>query len=254
VSMQVKLLQVIETKEIRPVRGVRSRPIDVRFISATNVDIESAVKRGTFRGDLMYRLNTLTLAIPPLRERKEEIGELVATFLAQVCRDMGREGIIVRPEAMHCLRGYSWPGNIRELRNVIERAVVLCDGTEILPEHLPVEKMRPASEEYMSVAAVEGGGALADGRLDARKLPTLNPKEMSEKQRIEDALAAHAGSQTRAAAFLGISRRTLVTKLERYGIPRPQKGQREDDGETKRTVQMVADPGDSQNTPEGPLV
>jgi two-component system response regulator AtoC len=251
VTMQAKLLQVIETKEIRPVRGVRSRPIDVRFISATNVDIESAVKKGAFRGDLMYRLNTLTLAIPPLRERKDEIGDLVTTFLAQVCRDMGHGALTVSPQAMDCLLGYAWPGNIRELRNVIERAVVLCDGTEILPEHLPVEKMRAASGEYVSIGPANGTGAVAYGSGDASKLPTLNPKEKSEMERIVAALAAHAGSQTRAAAFLGMSRRTFVTKLDRYGIPRPQKGPREEDAETTRTAgMMIANLKDSQNPPE----
>jgi hypothetical protein len=144
-AMQAKLLQAIELREVRPVGSTRTRPIDVRFLSATNVNIEAAVAKGTFRADLMYRLNTLTLAIPPLRERKDEIGVLAEAFVAQTWRDLGRAGSpAISPEAMGCLLGYTWPGNIRELKNVMERAVVLCDDPEILPEHLPLEKMRPA--------------------------------------------------------------------------------------------------------------
>jgi DNA-binding NtrC family response regulator len=242
VSMQLKLLQVLETREVRPVRGTRSRPVDVRVVSATNADIEAAVAKGTFRGDLMFRLNTLSLTIPPLRERKDEIEELTAAFLAQARRDMARDELTVGPRAMECLIGYGWPGNIRELKNVIERAVVLCEGMEILPEHLPLEKMRLASEEYVNLEKVAGVGALADGSEDASRLLTLNPKEKNEKDRIVAALAAHAGSQTRAAAFLGMSRRTFVTKLERYGIPRPQKGLREDELDVTRAAPETLKP------------
>ncbi len=204
--MQVKLLQVLETREVRPVGGrLEGRPIDVRFISATNIDIEAAVRRGTFRGDLMYRLNTLTLAIPPLRERVDELAPLVATFLAQLGPELGRgEELTVSAEAMACLRAYSWPGNIRELKNVIERAILLCDGREIAPEHLPPDTV---------------------GSRPARTLvPLEDPEERADRQRILDALEACAGNQKRAAARLGISRTTLSARLDLYGIPRPQKG------------------------------
>jgi DNA-binding NtrC family response regulator len=226
VAMQAKLLQVIETREVRPVRGVKSRPIDVRFISATNVDIEAAVKTKAFRGDLMFRLNTLTLSIPPLRERKDEIPELVETFLKQSCEEMGRT-LTVSAEAVECLHGYSWPGNIRELRNVIERAVVLCDGPEIRPDHLPLEKMRPVATELTTLERV--GDAAKDGRGAANNGFVGTPAEMADRQKVLDALDACAWSQTRAARRLGISRRTLVSKLERYKIPRPQKRQDDDD-------------------------
>jgi two-component system, NtrC family, response regulator AtoC len=230
-TMQAKLLRAIETREVRPVGAVRGRPIDVRFISATNLDIEAAVKSGAFRGDLMYRLNTLTLPIPPLRERTDEIGPLVSTFLANACRDLGHDpAISVSGESMRCLLGYAWPGNIRELKNVIERAVVLCDGTEILPEHLPLERMRPGPGHYVSVEKA-GVGALADGP-GAKSLPTLtDPKEIAERKRIVDALETCASNQTRAAKLLGMPRRTFVSKLDYYGIPRPQKGHGDEDGE-----------------------
>jgi two-component system, NtrC family, response regulator AtoC len=221
ISMQAKLLRAIETREVRPVGAVRARPIDVRFISATNLDIEAAVKAGAFRGDLVYRLNTLTLAIPPLRERKDEIEGLARAFLEQSSREMSRPPELAMSDAaMECLLAYSWPGNIRELKNVIERAVVLCEGTEILPEHLPLEKMRP--ETLIGVAGqprpTPPGPAFAN-------LPVLqDPKEIEERGRILEALQACASNQTRAAKMLGISRRTLITKLDYYGIPRPQKG------------------------------
>jgi len=238
-TMQVKLLQVIETREVRPVRSVRSRPIDVRVISATNVDIEAAVAKGSFRGDLMFRLNTLTLAIPPLRERKDEITDLTATFLAQACRENVREvKLKVSGAAMDCLHGYSWPGNIRELKNVIDRAVVLCDGTEILPEHLPLEKMRPAPGEFVTVAKSNAGaktgaggpgsvGNASNGNSWMQFAPLSDPDEMAERQAILDALDSCTWNQTRAAKYLGISRRTLVSKLDYYGIPRPTKGHME---------------------------
>jgi DNA-binding NtrC family response regulator len=228
-AMQAKLLTAIELREVRPVGSVRSRPIDVRFLSATNVDIETAVAKGTFRSDLMYRLNTLTLAVPPLRERRDEIETLVATFVSQACRDASRETVAVSDEAMRCLLEYRWPGNIRELKNVIERAVVLCEENEILPVHLPLEKMRPAPGELVEVPKA---GEKLDGKIvqlvgrPAMNLPPLDdPEEQAERQRILDALDACAWSQTRAAELLGISRRTLVTKLDYYNIPRPQKGQ-----------------------------
>jgi two-component system, NtrC family, response regulator AtoC len=249
-SMQAKLLQAIELREVRPVGAVRSRPIDVRFLSATNVDIEAAVAKGTFRGDLMYRLNTLTLSVPPLRERRDEIEALAAAFVTQACRDAGRELVTISGDAMACLMGYRWPGNIRELKNVIERAVVLCEGSEIVAGHLPLEKMRPAAGEMIEVrhgGERDGqGGRL--GRVAMNLPPLDDPARERERQRILDALDTCAWSQTRAADLLGISRRTLVSKLDEYAIPRPQKAQRNDDGDrvpaVRKTILAADTPAD----------
>jgi DNA-binding NtrC family response regulator len=231
-SMQAKLLRAIETREVRPVGAVRARPIDVRFISATNLDIEAAVKTQAFRGDLMYRLNTLTLAIPPLRERKDEIPALVATFTSETCRDLGRPATLaVSGDAMAVILAYDWPGNIRELKNVIERAAVLCDGPEITPDHLPLEKMRPGSGAFVNVAKAAALPVTEPLGLRAT-LPTLtDPKEIAERDRITNALETCAHNQTRAAKLLGISRRTLISKLDYYGIPRPQKGHGDDEAD-----------------------
>jgi two-component system response regulator AtoC len=205
-DMQAKLLRVLETREVRPLGGLRSRPVDVRFLAATNVDIEVAVANGTFRADLMYRLNTLTLTIPPLRERTDELPGLVETLLARVCHEGGRERLEVSPEAMSCLYQHHWAGNIRELLNVIDRAVVFCDGPTILPRHLQLQTRR-----VPQLVPFPGGPA-----------PAAN--DGAERTRIVEALDACGRNQTRAARLLGISRRTLITRLDFYKLPRPTKG------------------------------
>jgi DNA-binding NtrC family response regulator len=237
-AMQAKLLSAIEQREVRPVGSIRSRPIDVRFLSATNIDIEVAVEKGGFRRDLMYRLNTLTLPIPPLRERVDEIPALVNLFVAHCCREAGRDILSVSPQAMECMVGYAWPGNIRELKNTIERAVVLCEGSEILLEHLPLEKMRPEPGELVPIPQPGKKAALEAGRPAMNLPPLTDPAEIAERKKILEALEAHVWSQTRAAEHLGISRRTFVSKLDRYGIPRPQK-RREDEGEKTKVGQKV---------------
>ena len=219
-KVQATLLRVIEAREVLPVGGRRPRAIDVRFIAATNRDLEAECAKGTFRQDLYFRLNGITLTIPPLRERRSEIAELARGFLTQACQDVNRPEVTISPEAMNLLMGYAWPGNIRELKNVIERAVVLCEGPEILPDHLPLEKMQssqdsPPPETDATAVAPAGGVGSTSPDHDAKSV---------ERQRIIDALAACAGNQSRAAKLLGMPRRTFVSKLDLYGIPRPQKG------------------------------
>jgi two-component system response regulator AtoC len=226
--MQAKLLRVIEAREVLPVGAVRSRAINVRFVSATNRDLEGAVATGGFRSDLLFRLNVMTLVVPPLRERSDEIPALVETFLAQMCREAGRsDAPRLNREAMSCLLGYRWPGNIRELKNVLERAFVLCDGVEIGLRHLPLEKMSRLTESHADDLDedVPADEAYRAGALAGAELPPIdNPKKAAERQRILDALAECASNQTRAAELLGMPRRTFVYKLDYYGIPRPQKG------------------------------
>jgi DNA-binding NtrC family response regulator len=194
-ALQAKLLRVIETRELTRVGSVRPRQIDVRFIAATNRDLEAEVARGAFRRDLFFRLNGMTLSLPPLRQRPREIPALCRLFLTELSPAAGRKTPPrLTAEALARLCAHPWPGNVRELRNAIERALLLASGDEIGVEHLP--------------------GAPAP------------PAEASERERILAALAACAGNQSRAARQLGISRKVLLARLDSYGVKRPRKGER----------------------------
>ena len=207
-SIQVKLLRVLEERAAFRVGGLKPRPLDVRFVAATNRDLESEVARGSFRQDLFFRLSGATLVIPPLRERASEIPGLARAFAAQAAQQMGlAHPPPFAPEALALMGSYAWPGNIRELRNAVERAVLLCEGGgPITLVHLPVDKMRPR-------ASPPPAGLLSDGATEADR----------ERQRILHVLAACEGNQTEAARMLGIARRTLINRLEQYGISGPRK-------------------------------
>jgi two-component system response regulator AtoC len=214
-TTQATLLRVLETREVTRLGSVKPRKIDLRFIAATNRDLEAEVARGAFRRDLYFRLNGITLTIPPLRERIGEIHRLAETFVQQICRELGRPEPTIPDSIMAVLEAYAWPGNIRELKNLMERAVLLCTGTVIETDNLPMEKLVTATSSpgMTTVSAFpaepsqpNGGGAPPD-----------------ERQRIVDALAACAGNQSRAAKMLNIPRRTFVAKLDAYRIPRPKK-------------------------------
>jgi DNA-binding NtrC family response regulator len=215
-KLQAALLRVIETREVLPVGGRRPRTIDVRFIAATNRDLETESQRGSFRQDLFFRLNGISLSIPPLRERRSEIVELARIFVAQACQESGRPPLTLSAEVRAALEAYSWPGNIRELKNVMERAVVLTDGPEIGCAQLPLEKMGPPEEiiEGAAEPAPSPDRIEVTGKTDLRAI---------ERQRIIEALAACAGNQSRAAKLLNMPRRTFISKLDLYEIPRPQK-------------------------------
>ena len=213
-SMQATLLRVIETREVRPVMATRSRSINVRFVAATNKDLKAAVKKGAFRLDLLHRLNTMTLSVPPLRERVDEIPALAVSFAEAAWSEGQRDDKpTISAEAMDFLRGQHWPGNIRELKNVIERAVALTDEREIRLEHLIVEGAERDGDAPQTADILVEDGPIA-----------LGPVKQAEKQRIVAALARCNGNQTRAAVVLGLCRRTLVAKLDEYRIPRPRKG------------------------------
>ncbi len=137
-ALQAKLLRVIEDQVIRPVGSTKGSKVDIRFITATNRDLKTAVKQGTFREDLYYRINVITLQIPPLRERKEDIRSLTRYYLQKYSQEMGRQAAEVSPEAMDVMLNYEWAGNVRELQNVIERAILVSDSSVIGREHLPV--------------------------------------------------------------------------------------------------------------------
>jgi two-component system, NtrC family, response regulator AtoC len=236
-TTQVKLLRVIEERKVRRVGALKPLPIDVRFVAATNRDLELEVQRGSFRKDLFFRLNGISFVIPPLRERVGEIEGLARALIGDACQRMGRATQPeLSPEVLALLQQYPWPGNIRELRNVVERAVLLCTGDRLELSHLPAEKMSshfaarrtahapaappgtPPSVNSMSPATAVRGAALVPAELREQLA-------QAERQRIVEALSRCAGNQTEAAQALGISRRTLVKRLAAFNIPRPRKRQ-----------------------------
>ncbi|MBL8947164.1 MAG: sigma 54-interacting transcriptional regulator [Myxococcales bacterium] len=206
---QVKLLRVLEDRRVQRVGGVSARELDARFVAATHRDLRADVASGRFRQDLYYRLNGITLSLGPLRERIAELPALVEQFVALAAGRLGRPVPSVAPASLAILRGHTWPGNIRELRNVIERAVVLCDGSVLLPEHIVMEDVSPIATAP-AVTAAAPSTELATGEPD-------------ERARIVAALTQCAGNQTRAAELLGMARKTLGIKMDALGIPRPQK-------------------------------
>jgi DNA-binding NtrC family response regulator len=216
-TVQARLLRVIELREVLRVGGLKPRSIDVRFIAATNRDLEAEVMQGRFRRDLFFRLNGISLTIPPLRERLSEISMLARTFVLEACAESGRPAPTIADEVFEILEAYSWPGNIRELKNYMDRALVLCEG-ELLPEHLPLEKMTHDGHRYLVAA-----GPTAETLPASDRRTLLGDGRREERQRMLDALAAWGGNQTRAAESMGMPRRTFVSKLDRYGFARPRK-------------------------------
>src|SRR5216683_2386679 len=232
-TTQVKLLRVIEERKVRRVGALKPLPIDVRFVAATNRDLELEVQRGSFRKDLFFRLNGISFVIPPLRERVGEIEGLAGRLIGESCRRMGRaKEPELSPEVLALLQQYPWPGNIRELRNAIERAVLLCTGDRLELAHLPAEKMSShfAARRTLHAPASPPGppAPLAPPALRGAPLVPAELREQlaeAERQRIVEALSRCAGNQTEAAQALGISRRTLVKRLAAFNIPRPRKRQ-----------------------------
>ena len=218
-ATQVKLLRVLEERSVRRVGSLQSRSVDVRVLAASNRDLASESERGAFRRDLYFRLNGISVLIPPLRERLDELEPLARKLLVEASDAHGRTTPPELPaDAMELLRHHAWPGNIRELRNVLERAVVLCPGDVVTRGHIvaSIPELKPklvpvANHEPPTSSPTTGSGIPA------------NEKGVEEKRRIEDALERCGGNQSRAAKLLGISRATLVNRLNVYGFPRPRK-------------------------------
>ncbi len=212
-SLQAKLLRVIESCELTRVGGLLPRRIDVRFVAATNRDLEADVSACRFRKDLFFRLNTVTVSIPPLRERCEEIAPLAHLFLSDARTRFNLPSLRFSPCAIDALEAHAWPGNVRELKHVIERAALFATGEiiEAVNLHLPTHPSVPPRQTKAAPSILE----------------TFAPREVSclipERERIERALAASAGNQSRAAEALGIPRRTLVRRIADLGIPRPRR-------------------------------
>lgn len=265
-STQAKLLRVLEERKIRRLGSNKSIPIDVRFVAATNRDMNEEVEEGRFRGDLFYRIGGIVLSLPPLRERSGEIEPLARHFLREFCIRSKLEVPDLSSEGVAALRAYSWPGNVRELKNAMERASILSAGRPIVAEHLPIERNAMPSErgetEGLSLSSLPPPPSLRDAGArdgprfsayprsgpvpeakqvdqaprssrDTDPVPSVAPRLVhgnsqqysarQERAQILDALEKCSGNQTRAAKRLGVSRRTLINRLERLQIARPRK-------------------------------
>ena len=207
--LQARLLRALQEHEIVPVGSESPVKVDVRVLAATHRDLPALVREGRFREDLYYRLNVVTLLLPPLRDRRQDIPLLIDHFLRSLAARHGRGLVAVDPEAQLRLLGYDWPGNIRELQNVLERAMLLAEQDVIGPEHLAPEVRPTARSAAPPTVAHEG-----DAQWPLRSLEEL------EREHVAKVLAAVRGSREEAARILGISRRTLTRMIQRWNLPR----------------------------------
>ncbi len=217
-SLQSKLLRVLQDGSFRPVGSNKEQYVDVRVICATNMELSGLIESGAFRQDLFYRLETFSITVPPLRERKDDIPLLAAHFLNRNCLQMGKKIQGLTPEAMDQLSAYPFPGNIRELQNVIERAVTFCHGDHIDVEHLPTRirqnpiGLESPSFETFDISSDNSPEKMTETLIQAHEmLPTLAE---IEKQYIDYVLEKVNGNKRRAAAILGVSRRTLYRHIQ----------------------------------------
>jgi two-component system response regulator HydG len=200
-AIQVKLLRAIQEREVIPVGATEPIPVDVRIIAATNRELEEEIRRGAFRSDLYYRLNVITLHLPPLRDRPEDVPILSEYFLGRFSATRGHAPSPLAPEAIEALQRYDWPGNVRELENALERAVVLTGEGEIQVGALPARLSEAAARPLV-----------------ADHLPPNPTLEIIERAYIHWVLQSEGGNKTRAAEVLGIDPSTLYRKLGRYGM------------------------------------
>jgi len=203
-SVQVKLLRVLEEKMIQRVGSNKSIPIDARIITATNKDLEHLIEENLFREDLFFRINVFPLTCPPLNQRKDDITLIIQHFINLVAQKTGKNILGFTPEAMRLMVAYPWPGNIRELRNTVEYAFVLARGKSIGPEHLPDKITRCKLMDTNPLKYAELNNRVKHG--------------FTEKEKLIGALQQFDGNQTKAAKFLGVSRVTVWKRIKKYGI------------------------------------
>lgn len=202
-TTQVKLLRVLEDRKVTPVGGTTPRQIDVRFVTATNKDLKKEIDEGRFREDLYYRLNVIPIVLSPLRDRKEDIRLLAGHFLAKYAKEIGKKITRLHPRSMDLLLAYRWPGNVREMENLIQRAVALAEDDE----PISIETPAPAQEKAESSVALP-----AEGMDMEEHLANI------ERELIEEALTRAQGKMTRAAELLGLTFRSMRYKVKKYGL------------------------------------
>jgi len=226
IDLQTRFLRVLQEREFRPLGSTQTQKADFRLVAASNRRPEEAIRSGRLREDLFYRLNTFTLAIPPLRERTEDIPELAQLFLQRFCSKMNKDLLTIQSEAYDALLRYPWPGNVRQLQNVIERAVVLTQGSMITPRNLPHEVVHTMPLDPNSVGD-EPYPYPAFGNTGAPPSPRTRPLISEtqsfnlaerEKAALVAALDQCNGNKKKAAELLGIHRPTLYTKLKKFGL------------------------------------
>ena len=210
-KLQVKLLRVLQERKVDPVGSTRSIDVDVRVIAATNKDLAEEVKAGRFREDLYYRLQVVPVNLPALRERQGDAQLLARHFLARHADELGRPGLRFSPAALDLLNAYTWPGNVREVENLVERLAILSDGDEIvaadLPEHICDTTPLPQTKIQFTEFALPSSGVDFNSLIDAY-----------ENQLISTALSQTGGNKKAAAQLLGLNRTTLVEKIKKKGL------------------------------------
>jgi transcriptional regulator with GAF, ATPase, and Fis domain len=207
-EVQTKLLRVLQEMTFERVGSSEPVAVDVRVIAATHQNLEQLIRQGKFREDLYYRLNVLDLRVPPLRERREDIPELVQHFLRRHGQRCGRADLQVDDDALLVLKGAPWPGNVRQLENAIERAVVIAEGPVVTAADLPSELI---ADCRLQIAAVTDQSALSAP-------PSVVPKDRREREQLVRALAETKGNKAEAARLLGLARSTLVSRLKKHGL------------------------------------
>ncbi|HLQ44803.1 MAG TPA: sigma 54-interacting transcriptional regulator, partial [Planctomycetaceae bacterium] len=229
---QIKLLRVLQTRQFEAVGGARTVKVDVRLIAATNQDLKRLIIEGKFREDLFYRLNVISIALPTLAERKEDILELALYFLKRSSEKLGKHLSQIDDDTLVALKRHSWPGNIRELENVIERAVVLAEGETVTLADLPREVLdgSPSALKTVVLKPVPASKPRNSARLDvpesvgtsAIRFSRDDLDEFAERESLEHALRSTSGNKAEAARMLGMPRSTFFSKLRKYRINKPR--------------------------------
>jgi DNA-binding NtrC family response regulator len=204
ISLQAKLLRVLQEKKFERLGGTKTITVNVRVIAASNMDLKEAIQKRIFREDLFYRLSVFPITIPPLRERREDIPSLAEYFVQKFCVEMKKKPIKLSNEALALLDKYHWPGNVRELENTIERSIILCEGRTITPEHLAI-RLQSSSE----IRLREGAGL---------KEVAAQAQAEAERSLIKRILIQTRGNKRKTAEILKIDYTTLFEKLKKYGL------------------------------------